>query len=60
MNKKEQDKMLEDLNKDMCSHCQLEGNLRAYISVMADEPDALIKLSEIYRNLKMMLGDTDG
>ena len=59
MNKRELDKMMKDLNNDMCSHCLLENHLRAYLAVMADEPDGLIKLSEIYRNLKTMLGDSE-
>ena len=45
--------------KELCRHCFLETHLRAYIDVMADEPDQYIKMSTIYNNLKMLLGDDE-
>ena len=38
-----------------CTHCFLESHLRAYLEVMADEPDEFIKMSTIYHNLKAIL-----
>ena len=46
-------------DKKICSHCFLESHIRAYLEVMADEPDQYVKMSTIYNNLKMML-DNDG
>jgi hypothetical protein len=46
-------------NNKLCSHCFLETHLRAFLEVMADEPDQYIKMSVIYHNLKMILGDED-
>ncbi len=51
---------IDDLkNNKICKHCFLESHIRAYIEVMADEPDQYVKMSTIYNNLKMML-DNDG
>jgi hypothetical protein len=44
-------------NQKLCNHCFLESHLRAFVEVMADEPDEFIKMSTIYHNLKMILGD---
>ena len=46
-------------DKRLCTHCFLESHIRAYLEVMADEPDQYIKMSTIYNNLKMMLDDND-
>jgi len=42
---------------DMEKMDKLEQRLREYLSVMEKEPDAYIKLSTIYHNLKRILGD---
>lgn len=54
-------KLINDLkvNKNLCTHCFLETHLRAFVEVMADEPDQYIKMSTIYHNLKTILGDDD-
>ena len=39
---------------------ELEYHIREYLDVMKDEPaDELIKVSQIYHDLKRMLGDED-
>lgn len=57
MNEEDFKKWKKELENDTCNHCMMENHLRAYLGVMADEPDGYIKLSEVYRNLKMILGD---
>jgi len=32
-------------------------HIREYLSVMKDEPEGYIKLSKVYHDLRMMLGD---
>ena len=51
-------KEMTDTNK-LCKHCFIETHLRAFIEVMADEPDQYIKMSTIYHNLKVILGDEE-
>ena len=43
--------------KKLCQHCFLENHLRAYLEVMADEPDQYIKMSEVYHALRIIIGD---
>ena len=38
---------------------ELEYHIREYLDVMKDEPDEWIKVSQIYHDLKRMLGDED-
>tara|TARA_B100000029_G_scaffold509210_1_gene597857 strand:+ start:1128 stop:1337 length:210 start_codon:yes stop_codon:yes gene_type:complete len=54
-------KFMKDISNGnkLCKHCFLETHLRAFIEVMADEPDQYIKMSTIYHNLKTILGDED-
>ena len=50
----EEQKMSENDSKP-----DLDYHIREYLDVMKDEPDEWIKVSQIYHDLKRMLGDED-